>query len=176
MADLYTISVPVLIRYLRRLDGLLDRLAVFAAAEGRSEAALLALSLNEGMFDLRRQVLIAIGFSARALAPIAAALVSLPATDADNIPDLRGLVAERIAVLAALRPEDINGKEAVIVSERAGQALFETDALTFVTQYALPNFFFHLMTAFAILRVAGVPIGKADFDGFHAYPADFRFV
>ncbi len=39
----------------------------------------------------------------------------------------------------------------------------------FLLQYALPNFFFHLTTAYAILRSCGVPLGKQSFDGFHAY-------
>jgi uncharacterized protein len=58
------------------------------------------------------------------------------------------------------------------VSEKAGQAVFERPALEFVTCYALPNFFFHLTTAYAILREAGCPVGKGDFDGFHRYGAD----
>jgi hypothetical protein len=175
MADFYSVSVPVLIRYLGQLGGMLDRLDDFAAAEGRSEAELLALSLCEGMFDLRRQVLIASNFSMRALRPIAPALAMIPDAEGTTLADLKTRVAERAKALGRLRPDDINGKESLRVGERAGEALVELDALTFVTHYALPNFFFHLMTAFAILRMAGVPIGKADFDGFHAYPAGFRF-
>jgi hypothetical protein len=45
----------------------------------------------------------------------------------------------------------------------------------FLHLFGLPNFFFHLTMGYAALRAAGVPLGKADFDGFHAYPADFRF-
>ncbi|SHE72001.1 hypothetical protein SAMN02745157_0785 [Kaistia soli DSM 19436] len=176
MADFYSISVPVLIRYLRQLDGLLVRVADFAAARGVSEADLLALSLSTDMFDLRRQVLIAAGFSIRALRPIAPALAAVPNAEAATIVELHARIAERIDALSRLEPGDINGKEAVRVIETAGEAEFETDALTFLTQYALPNFFFHFMTAFAILRQASVLIGKADFDGFHAYPPGFRFV
>ncbi len=175
MADFYSVSVPVLIRYLGQLGRMLDRLGAFAAAEGRSEEELLALSLNEGMFDLRRQVLIACNFSMRALRPIVPALEAMPHAEGLTLADLKARIAERAEALGRLRPEDINGKEELRARERAGEALVELDALTFVTHYALPNFFFHLMTAFAILRMAGVPIGKADFDGFHAYPAGFRF-
>ena len=166
----------MLIRYLGQLDGMLGRLAAFAAASGRSEGALLGLSLSEGMFDLRQQVLIAAGFSLRALRPIAPGLAALPDAEASSIAELRVHIAKRIDALSALEPMEINGREAMRVEERAGEARFETDALTFIAQYALPNFFFHVMAAFAILRMAGVPLGKADFDGFHAYPADFRFV
>jgi hypothetical protein len=176
MADFYSLSVPVLIRYLGRLDGMLGCLCAYAAEQGRDEATFLVLSLSDGMFDLRRQVLIAADFSIRALRPIASSLEALPPAEAESAAELRSRIAERIAALSALRPEDINGKESSLVCERAGEARFETDAMTFVTQYALPNFLFHLVTAFAILRMAGVPLGKADFDGFHSYPPDFRFV
>lgn len=176
MADFYSISVPVLIRYLGQLDGLVVRLSDFAAVRGVSETDVLTLSLSPDMFDVRRQVLIAAGFSIRALRPIAPALAALPDAEAGTIAELRSRIAERIDALSGLEPGDINQKEAVRVVEKAGETEFETDALTFVTHYALPNFFFHMMTAFAILRQAGVPIGKADFDGFHVYPPGFRFV
>ncbi len=176
MADFYSVSVPVLIRYLGRLDGILERLALFAESSGRSESEFLALSLTDGMFDLRRQVLIAAGFSIRTVRPMVERLRDLPQAEATTIAELRAVIGERIAALSELRPDDLTGKEAIRVTEEAGEARFETDALTFVTHYALPNFFFHLMAAFAILRMAGVPLGKADFDGFHAYPADFRFI
>jgi uncharacterized protein len=42
----------------------------------------------------------------------------------------------------------------------------------FLLQYGLPNFLFHVTTAYAILRAQGVPVGKGDFDGFHAYPSN----
>jgi len=64
----------------------------------------------------------------------------------------------------------------------AGRAIvsFAGDALPlaggdYYLLYAVPNFFFHLTMVYAIARQAGVPIGKADFDGFHAYPPGFRF-
>lgn len=175
MADLYSVSVPVLIRYLRQLDSILDRLADFEAVGPTDVTDILSLSLSPDMFDFRRQALITAGFSIRALRPIAPALAALPDAEASTVDELRVRIAERIDALSLLRPDDINGKEAVRVLERAGEARFETDALTFITQYALPNFFFHLVTAFAILRMAGMPIGKADFDDFHAYPPTFRF-
>ncbi len=47
--------------------------------------------------------------------------------------------------------------------------------MEFLHLYGLPNFFFHLTMGYAALRAAGVRLGKADFDGFHSYPDDFRF-
>lgn len=175
LAGFHAVSVPVLLRYLARLDTMLDALAAFARRAGRSEGELLATALADDMFDLRRQVLIAANFSMRALAPVAPALARLERAEGETLSDLRARIGERMAALEALDPASIDAAEGMIVSERAGEAIVEADALTFVTQYALPNFFFHLMTAYAIMRRIGVPLGKADFDGFHTYPAGFRF-
>lgn len=70
---------------------------------------------------------------------------------------------------------DFTGASERTVRHTAGEAELEQDAATFVTLFALPNFFFHLGMAFAILRHGGAVIGKADFDGQHVYPAGFRF-
>lgn len=176
MADLHAVSVPVLLRYLGQLDGMLVRLAAFAAAERQSEEALLSASLTGGMFDLKHQVLIASGFAIRVLLPVAPTLEPLLAEKAVTLEELRAVIARRSAALAALDPAMIDARADSPARERAGEAMVETDALSFVTLYALPNFFFHLVTAYAILRQIGVPLGKADFDGFHAYPPGFSFV
>ena len=175
MAGLHALSVPVLLRYLGSLDTMLGALAAFAELHGRDERELLATTLAEDMFDLRRQVLTAANFSIRALVPVAPSLRPLVGAKAGTIAELRQRLAECAAALAALDPASIDALETAPARERAGEATVETDALTFVTHYALPNFFFHLMAAYLILRSIGVPIGKADFDGFHRYPPGFRF-
>lgn len=176
MAGLYAVSVPVLLRYLAQLDAMLVRLAAFARSERRAEGALLSSSLASGMFDLRHQVLIASGFAIRTLLPVAPSLAPLLAEKATTIEELRALIARRSAALAALDPATIDAMAGSPARERAGEAMVEADALTFATHYALPNFFFHLVVTYGILRQIGVPLGKADFDGFHAYPPGFSFV
>ncbi|MBN9017444.1 MAG: DUF1993 family protein [Rhizobiales bacterium] len=176
MAGLHAVSVPVLLRYLGQLDRMLARLGAFAETERRSEATLLASSLAGGMFDLKHQVLIASGFAIRALLPVAPSLEPLLAEKAVTLEELRAVIARRSAALAALDPAMIDAMAESTARERAGEAVVETDALSFVTLYALPNFFFHLVTAYGIMRQIGIPLGKADFDGFHAYPPGFSFV
>lgn len=175
MAGLYATTVPVLIGYLRRLDGMLMRLPDFAMQSGRGEEEILAASLAEDMFDFRRQVLIAANFAMRTLAPVVPSLAGLTRAEGHSIADLRERITERVAALEALDPAPIDAAEGQPARDTAGKAVVEMDALTFATQYALPNFFFHLVNAYAILRLIGVPIGKADFDGLHRYPPGFRF-
>jgi hypothetical protein len=71
--------------------------------------------------------------------------------------------------LATLQPEDMRGSESRQFTDPAGMAVVTLDGGPFLLQYALPNFFFHIATAYAILRHTGVPLSKGDFDGWHAY-------
>lgn len=59
--------------------------------------------------------------------------------------------------------------ESLLVTDIAGEAEVHLSGNRFAHEYALPNFFFHLCMAYAILRHEDVPLGKADFDGFHLY-------
>jgi hypothetical protein len=74
-----------------------------------------------------------------------------------------------------MRPSEFEGAEARIIRHRAGEAEVEQDAATFLHLYGIPNFLFHLTMGYAALRAAGMVLGKADFDGIHVYPPDFRF-
>jgi uncharacterized protein len=74
-----------------------------------------------------------------------------------------------------MTPADFDGAEARLIRHHAGFAVLEQTGQEFLTLYGLPNFFFHLTMGYAALRAAGVPLGKADFDAFHSYPADFSF-
>lgn len=176
MTRLYSVSVPVLLRYLERMDGILETAQAHILSSGREEPGLLREQLRDGMFDVRQQFLITMNFAIRALRPFAFSLQEIAEPQAETIAELRQQLGERIRAIESLDPDEINSKEDLIVAERAGEAHFEASSLVFLTQYALPNFFFHFMTAYCLLRRAGVPLGKADFDGFHSYPAGFRFV
>jgi hypothetical protein len=78
-------------------------------------------------------------------------------------------------MLGGMRPDEFIGAEDRIIQHRAGFAEIEQKGTDFLFLYGLPNFFFHITMGYASLRAAGVVLGKADFDGFHDYPAGFRF-
>ena len=176
MAELYDITLPVLLRYLDNLDGLLGKVGMHLRDSGVDEAALLDRTLQEGMFPLKWQLKIAIGFALRTVNPLLPVPLAEPDGPINTIEDMRALAREARSALSAIPREALVVPEDMRVSEKAGQAAFERPALEFVTCYALPNFFFHLTTAYAILRRAGCPIGKGDFDGFHHYQAGVDLV
>lgn len=69
----------------------------------------------------------------------------------------------------AARQEQMQGAAERSLTSQAGLEAVELPGRSFLTQYALPNFFFHVTTAYAILRHLGVGLGKGDYDGFHVY-------
>ena len=89
-------------------------------------------------------------------------------------PDVPAALAPRLAVaratLGGMRMDEFRGAEDRRIVHRAGMAELDQSAADFLYLFGMPNFMFHLTMGYAALRAAGVPLGKADFDGFHAYP------
>ncbi|AZZ91650.1 DUF1993 family protein [Hahella sp. KA22] len=171
---MYDQSVIVFERYLRRLSAMINRLEAFADIASRQEA-ILRTSLTPGMFPLVQQVRTAIGFSLRTCYPLAG--LEIPETESreDTVVDLRRQIQEAEGYLQALPAHSFTQVAEREIVTTAGFKELRLDGQTFLTQYALPNFFFHLSMVYAILRHCGVPVGKGDFDGFHEYPSGFAF-
>lgn len=155
---MYQASVPVFRHYLSRVSD------IVAVAGPDALDAQIADS-----FPARQQFATAAGFALRIACPLAGR----------EVPDLPQGLGPRLAVaralLGAMKPAEFEGAETRVIRHRAGFAELEQSGSDFLFLYGLPNFFFHLTMGYAALRAAGVPLGKADFDGFHSYPSDFRF-
>lgn len=155
---MYQASVPVFRHYLAR---------VAAMAETAGPEALDARIADA--FPAGQQFATAAGFALRIACPLAGR----------EVPDLPQALGPRLAVaramLGAMQAAEFEGAEARVIRHQAGFAVLEQSGSEFLHLYGLPNFFFHLTMGYAALRAAGVPLGKADFDGFHVYPADFSF-
>jgi hypothetical protein len=155
---MYQPCVPVFRHYLSRVS---DIVAVAGpdALDARIADA----------FPARQQFATAAGFALRIACPLAGR----------EVPDLPQGLGPRLAVaramLGAMTPAEFEGAETRIIRHRAGFAELEQTGTDFLYLYGLPNFFFHVTMGYAALRAAGVPLGKADFDGLHVYPEDFRF-
>jgi hypothetical protein len=155
---MYQATVPVFRHYLAQVAAMVEK-AGPEALEARIADA----------FPAGQQFATAAGFALRVACPLAGR----------EVPDLPQALGPRLAVaramLGAMTPADFEGAEDRIIRHHAGLAVLEQRAVDFLHLYGLPNFFFHLTMGYAALRAAGVPLGKADFDGFHTYPEGFRF-
>ena len=98
-----------------------------------------------------------------------------------SVPVFRHYLSRISDIVAVAGPDALDAQIADSFPARqqfataAGFAVLEQTGLEFLQLYGLPNFFFHMTMGYAALRAAGVPLGKADFDGFHFYPEDFSF-
>jgi hypothetical protein len=167
---LHDASVPVFLRYLERLRGLVLAAQSFAQADGRAPDELLAARLAPDMLPFATQVLIACNFTLRACFPLAGRDVPPDAAFPATVAGLLERIEHTRVLLESLDPAAFEAGGSRLLESRAGEAQVALAAPAFLTQYAAPNYFFHVAIAYAILRSRGVPLGKASFDGWHAYP------
>jgi hypothetical protein len=166
MANLmYALSAPVFVRMLRNLDAVLDKGAAYAAARKIEPAVLINARLFPDMFPLVNQVRIAGDFAKGAMARLTG---SEPPKYEDNeasFDDLKARIAKTIAYVETFKPEQFEGAETRTVTMKMRGEDKTFDGLTYLANIVLPNFYFHLTTAYDILRHNGVELGKRDFVG-----------
>ncbi len=166
---LFQASVPVFLRYLDQLARLLALAQQHAARVGMPEQTVLDAALSPDMLPFATQVEIACNFSLRATFPLAGLAIPPYREYERSFHGLQQRIMRAQQVLTALDPANFGSGTAFTIQAEAGQATHAMPASEYLLHYALPNFFFHTTTAYAILRNVGVPVGKADFDGYHVY-------
>ncbi len=163
--SMYEASVPAFVRGLTALKTVLEKGAAHAAARKIDAAVFPNARLYPDMFPLTRQVHIATDFARGTAARLAG---TEPPKWEDNETTLAELIARvdrAIAEVKAIPREKFEGSaEREIVRPVRGEPKTFT-GLNYLRQYSLPNFYFHLATAYGILRSNGVEIGKTDFIG-----------
>ena len=163
--ELYDLFVPQLVRGLSNLGDFLAKGATFASDHDLAEADVLATRLYEDMAPLTSQI-------QRVSDSAKGAIVRLGGIENVAMPDeetsfaeLQARIARTLDFVKAAPREAIDGKEAAEVVLAFPQGEFRFTGLQYVTAFVLPNFYFHVTTAYALLRMRGVPVGKRDFLG-----------
>jgi uncharacterized protein len=165
MLSLYDVTVPVFIRALENLDAILDKGAAFFAEQGRPESELTQARLIADMGPLTSQIQRA-SDSAKGLAVRVGGVENVAMADEEvTIADLKGRIAKTIAFLKATPRQGFDGKEQAEVEVRTPNRTMVFTGRDYVLHFAIPNFFFHVTTAYDLLRKEGVPIGKTDYLG-----------
>ncbi len=164
--SLYSASVPVLKQMLAALSDVLKKAEAHAIEKKIDPNALLQARLFPDMFPLLRQVQIAADFSKGISSRLAGAEVpSWPDGEA-TFADLQALIAKALAHIDSFKPEQFEQSETREIVLRPGTP--KEKKLTgsaYLLHYGLPQFFFHVTTAYAILRHNGVEVGKRDYMG-----------
>lgn len=156
------------LHYLDRLKALLQRIEAF-------DANIALNRLYPDMAPLVQQARSAIDFTLRTSCPLAGReIISFGSGE----PTLHGVLEEldlTMTYLAAIPDAEFAAMDTIRVHTVAGFAGLTMPGSEYYLLYAVPNFFFHYTMVYAIARQAGVPLGKADFDGYHTYPPGFSF-
>ena len=163
----YDLCVPHYQQLLQSVGGVLDKGLAFCKEKGINPETLVEARLYDDMHPLRFQVQQSVHHSKGAIEALKSGKFSpAPAgTPTDNYAALQALVAEARNALQKITPAEVNARANGDVTFVVGEMKMPFTALGFIQSFSLPNFFFHATTAYGILRMKGVPIGKRDFLG-----------
>jgi hypothetical protein len=163
--SMYQASVPLITKMLINLKAILQKAIAHAKAKKIEESALLNARLYPDMFVLTRQVQIACDFGRATAARLAGLEPPAYEENEQSLAELVSRIDRSVDYLQSLKPQQIDGSEnREIVRPVRGEPKKFT-GINYLLQFALPNFFFHVTTAYAILRHNGIEIGKYDYIG-----------
>lgn len=163
---MYAASAPAYLRQLTALSQVLEKGSAWAAARKVDEAVIMGTRLFPDMLPFSRQVQIACRFAEESTARLAGAEVPKAPENAEkNLAELRGRIAAVLDFISGFKPEQIDGSEAREITLTIAGSQMKFTGAQYLTNMALPNFYFHCTTTYAILRQCGVEIGKRDFLG-----------
>ncbi len=169
--NLYTVTIPPMKKTLVALSGILDKLASHAKGKqldwhpaGMQEDALLQSRLISDQFPFVRQVQVACDNAKGAAARLAEVEMPKYEDNEKTVAELKARIDKTVAFLDTIKPEQVIGKEGVKITLTywGGKSM---TGFEYVTNYLIPNFYFHVTTAYAILRKNGVQLGKSDYTG-----------
>ena len=163
--SLYAVSIPVFTRMLGNLSKLLDKAAADAEARKFEPSVLLESRLYPDMFPLLKQVQLTCDFAKGAAARLAGVPVPAFPDEEKTIAELKDRIAKVIAFVESVSKDDVDAGVERDVTIKMRDRSVEMKGLDYLNQMAMPNFYFHATTAYAILRHNGVAVGKRDFVG-----------
>ena len=161
--SMHAMSVELFIPTLGNLSSILERAAASAAQRKFDAGVLLAARLAPDMHPLTRQVQVAGDIAKNSVARLAALDPPRFEDTETTIEQLRARLARTIDFLNGVPASALEGSDSRDIKVPAGERTFEFKGLEFLQRWAIPNVFFHVVTAYDILRHNGVELGKSDF-------------
>jgi hypothetical protein len=163
--SMYDASVPVFRQMLGSLSAILTKAEAHAAEKKIEPAALLQARLYPDMFPLTRQVQVAADFAKGACARLAGVEVPRYEDVEQSFGELKARIAKTLEFIESLPREEIEASEERPITTGSGANVRHFQGKPYLLHYAMPHFYFHTTTAYAILRHNGVEVGKKDFVG-----------
>jgi len=163
--SLYEVSMPIFTLTLNNLTAILDKAETHADAKKIDPKVLPQARLIADMLPLSAQIQIACDTAKGAAARLAGMAVPKHEDTEATIADLKARVAKTLDFIKSLKPEQFQGAETRQIVLEFPSSTLKFTGVNYLTNFALPNFFFHVTTAYALLRKNGVDVGKRDFLG-----------
>ncbi len=163
--SVYESTVPASIRALSNLAAILAKADAHATARKIEPGVLLQSRLYPDMLALVRQVQIATDIAKSGAARLAGTEAPAFADDEASFADLQARVAQTVSFLKTLTPAQFEGAEDRVVRWKTRSTDNELPGLVYLNTHVLPNVYFHVTTAYNILRHNGVELGKRDYLG-----------
>ena len=163
--SMYQASAPRFANMLKNLSAILEKAQAHAEAKKIDPAVLLESRLYPDMLPLIRQVQIASDNAKGAVARLAGVEVPKYEDTEETLADLRARLAKTVDFVESFKPAQIDGSEGNDIHLKLGPREVTWKGMQYLLGFALPNFYFHVVTAYDILRHNGVEVGKRDFIG-----------
>ena len=163
--SMYQASVPAFVRMLDNLSAILDKAMAHAEAHKIDPAVLLNSRLFPDMLPLTKQIQIAADFAKGGSARLAGIDVPKYEDNEASFADFKARIDKTLAFVKSLKPTQIDGSEEREINITVAGNPMSFKGLAYLQHFVLPNFYFHMTTAYDILRHNGVEIGKRDFIG-----------
>lgn len=163
--SMHAFTVPLFTKTLGNLSAILDKGAAFAAQKKIEPSVLLNYRLAPDMLTFTKQVQIASDHAKRGVARLAGVEAPAYEDNETSFAELKARIDKTLAYIGGFQPAQLEGSDARQVTLKLGGKDRTLAGQTYLLHNAFPNFFFHVTTAYAILRHAGVDIGKVDFLG-----------
>src|SRR5580698_9636539 len=164
--SLYDLSVPTFLQTVSAVEGFLDRAARHCADTGADPDDFVHARLFDDMAPFHFQIEALAHHSVWGLEAVKTGVFAPPAL-VGPIPfgDLQAMIAEAETALKAFTPEEVNSWAGKDLDLQIGPRRLAFTSENLILSFSLPNFYFHAVTAYNILRTRGVPLGKRDYEG-----------
>jgi hypothetical protein len=163
--DLHALTAPVFVRALTNLDKIIDKARAFAADKGIDEQELLDARLIEDMGNFISQIQRASDSAKGCMVRLGGVENVVMEDNEASFDDVKTRIAKTIDFVKSVPADAINGKEDAEVLLKFPNGELKFAGRDYLLGFVHPNFYFHVTTAYALLRMKGVPIGKMDFLG-----------
>ena len=161
---MYSQSVPALVKSLKALSGIIDKAATHCATNKIDEAVMTSQRLFPDMFPFTKQVFIATDMAKGGAARLSGVEIPKYEDTEVSFDELKARIAKTVAFLESASKTAIEASAENPIEIKLGNGqVYNFTGHTYLNGWVLPNFYFHVTTAYNVLRAGGVPLGKGDF-------------